>query len=52
MSSKTEETKGVVLVKYEDGIEKVLPRITYLRMKKSGRNIVLLKEGLHWDELR
>ena len=29
-----EETKGVVLVKYEDGTEKLLPKITYLRMKK------------------
>jgi len=52
ISSKSEETKGVVLVRYEDGIPRMLQRITYLRMKKSGRNIVLLKEGLHWNELR
>ena len=29
-----EETKGVVLVKYEDDTEKLLPKIAYLRMKK------------------
>ena len=50
--SKIEKTKGVVLVRYEDGTEKILPKITYLRMKKAGRKIVLLKEGLHWGDLR
>jgi hypothetical protein len=49
---KDEETKGVVLVRYEDGTEKLLPRITYLRMKKAGRKITLLKEGSHWNDLR
>jgi hypothetical protein len=48
----TKERKGVVLLRYEDGTEKILPRITYLRMKKSGRHIILLKEGLHWNELK
>ena len=49
--SKIEKTKGVVLVKYEDGTNKILTKAVYLRMKKSGRKIVLLKEGLHWEEL-
>jgi hypothetical protein len=35
---KDEETKGVVLVRYEDGTEKLLPKVTYLRMKKAGRH--------------
>jgi len=49
---KDEESKGVVLVRYEDGTEKLLPKITYLRMLKAGRKITLLKEGKHWNELR
>jgi len=49
---KNEETKGVVLVRYEDGTEKLLPKITYLRMKKAGRKITLLKEGSHYNDLR
>ncbi|MEM3828476.1 MAG: hypothetical protein QXP36_04595 [Conexivisphaerales archaeon] len=51
MPTSNQKTKGVVLVRYEDGTEKILPKITYLRMKKSGRRIILLKEGLHWNEL-
>jgi hypothetical protein len=51
LSSKIENTKGVVLVRFIDGTEKILPKIAYLRMK-AGRSVVLLKEGLHWDELR
>jgi hypothetical protein len=49
---KDEETKGVVLVRYADGTEKFLPKITYLRMKKAGRKITLLKEGSHYKDLR
>jgi hypothetical protein len=52
MSRDTEDTKGVVLVRYEDGREKILPKIAYLRMKKAGRQVILLKEGLHRNELR
>ena len=48
----SEETKGVVLVRYENGEEKLLPKIAYLRMKKAGRKVTLLKEGSHWDSLR
>ena len=47
-----EETKGVALVRYEDGTEKLLPKIAYLRMKKAGRKITLLKEGSHFTDLR
>ena len=50
--SEIKKNKGVVLVRYEDGTERILPKITYLRMKKAGRKIVLLKEGLRWEELR
>jgi len=49
--SKIEKTKGVVLVRYEDGTKKTLQKAIYLKMKKSGRKITLLKEGLHWDDL-
>ena len=52
MSLKKDNVKGVVLVRYEDGTEKTLPKIAYLRMKQSGRKVVLLKEGLHWNELK
>jgi hypothetical protein len=47
-----EETKGVALVKYEDGKEKLVPKIAYLRMKKAGRKVTLLKEGSHYNDLR
>ena len=33
----SEGTKGVVLVMYEDGTEKLLPKVSYLQMKKAGR---------------
>jgi hypothetical protein len=51
MSSGSGEAKGVVLVRYEDGTKKTLTKAVYLRMKKSGRKIVLLKEALHWEDL-
>jgi len=51
MPSESGEAKGVVLVRYEDGTKKTLTKAVYLRMKKSGRKIVLLKEGLHWEDL-
>lgn len=47
-----EGKKGVVLVRYEDGKEKILPKIAYLRMVEAGRKIILLKEGSHWEDLR
>jgi len=52
MVSGIEHAKGVVLVRCEDGSERILPKNTYLRMKNSGRKIVLLKEGKHWCDLR
>jgi hypothetical protein len=47
-----EGAKGVVLVKYENGTEKLLPKIAYLRMKKAGRKVTLLKEGSHYNNLQ
>jgi hypothetical protein len=52
MSTTKEKTKGVALVKYEDGTEKMIPRVAYLKMKKAGRKVTLLKEGLHWKDLK
>ena len=43
--------KGVVLIKDEKGEEKVYTKYIYERMKKAGRKITLLKEGLHRDDL-
>jgi len=51
MPSERGEIKGVVLVKYEDSTKKILTKAVYLRMKNSGRKIVLLREGLHWEDL-
>jgi len=51
MPSERGEIKGVVLVKYENGTKKILTKAVYLRMKNSGRKIVLLREGLHWEDL-
>jgi hypothetical protein len=48
---KNEDSKGVVLVRYENGNKVTLPKTVYLRMKKAGRKITLLKEGLHWNDL-
>jgi len=44
--------KGIILAKYEDGTEKLLPKATYLRMIKDGRKFVLLKEMQHWNDLQ
>ena len=52
MPTNTDETKGVVLIRYLDGTEKILPKIAYLRMKKAGRCVILLKEALHSYELK
>ena len=49
--SKLEKTKGVVLVRDENNERKTLPKTAYLRMIESGRKVVLLKEGLHWEDL-
>jgi hypothetical protein len=47
-----EEPKGVALVRYENGKEILMPKIAYLRMKKAGRKVTLLKEGSHYNDLR
>jgi 2-phosphoglycerate kinase len=54
MVSKNENRKGVVLVRYEDGTKHLLTKYIYNRMMESGKrpNIVLLKKGLHWDDLK
>jgi len=54
MVLKNENRKGVVLVRYEDGTKHLLTKYIYSRMMESGKrpNIVLLKEGLHWDNLK
>jgi hypothetical protein len=52
LSLKVENTKGVVLIRYIDGREKVMPKIAYLRMKKAGVPVILLKEALHAKELK
>jgi hypothetical protein len=44
--------KGIILAKYEDGTEKLLPKATYLRMIKAGRKFKLLKEIQHWNDLQ
>ena len=49
--SRPERTKGVVLVRCENDKKETLSKATYLRMIKSGRKVVLLKEGLHWEDL-
>jgi len=46
-----EKAKGVVLVRLENGAEKTLNKYIYLRMKKGGRKVKLLKEGKHWHDL-
>lgn len=44
-------TKGVALVKMEDGQEKYYTKYIYLRMKKAGRNIELVAEAPTKEEL-
>lgn len=39
------DRKGVVLVRLEDGKEVIYTKYIYLKMKKAGRNVVLLKEA-------
>jgi hypothetical protein len=45
-------TQGVVLIRYEDGSERILPKVTYIRMINAGRKVTLLKEAKHSKELR
>ena len=46
------ERKGVVLVRDENGKEKIYTKYIYLRMKRSGRKIELIKEAKNWNELK
>jgi len=45
-------TTGVVLVRYEDGSERILPKVTYIRMINAGRKVTLIKEEKHTKDLR
>ena len=51
MPSSEKGIRGVCLVRMEDGTERIVPRANYMRMKKTGRNVTLLKEGLRWKDL-
>jgi hypothetical protein len=51
MSSSEKGIRGVCLVRMGDGTERIVPRVNYMRMKKAGRNVTLLKEGLRWKDL-
>lgn len=46
-----ENTKGVALVRMEDGREAYQPKIAYLRMKNAGRNVELIAEAPTKEEL-
>jgi hypothetical protein len=46
-----ENTKGVALVRMEDGREVYQPKIAFLRMKKAGRDVELIAEALTREEL-
>jgi len=46
-----ENTKGVTLIKMEDGQEKYYTKYNYLLMKKAGRSIELVAEAPTKDEL-
>ena len=42
MSSKDEDRKSVVLVRYENGTEKILPKNAYMKMKESGKRMKIV----------
>ena len=46
-----ENTKGVALVKMEDGQEKYYTKYNYLQMKRAGRNVELVAEAPTREEL-
>ena len=46
-----ENEKGVVLVRLENGKQVVHTKCIYLRMKKAGRKVELIKEAEHASEL-
>jgi len=45
------ETKGVVLIRDEEGKQRIYTKYIYLRMKNSGRKIELIKEASKVEEL-
>ena len=48
---KGKNTKGIALVKMENGEKVYQPKIVYLRMKKAGRNVELIAEASDREEL-
>ena len=46
-----EKTKGIALVRLENGKEVYQPKISYLRMKNAGRNVTLIAEASTKEEL-
>jgi hypothetical protein len=51
-SKSRDKIRGVALVRFADGTEKMMPKISYFKMKEAGRNVVLVKEGLHYTDLK
>lgn len=51
-SENQDKIRGVALVRFEDGTEKMMPRIAYFKMKKAGRNVALVKEALRYTDLK
>ena len=49
---KLESIKGFAFIRLENSKEEIVPKNIYLKMISAGRKVTLLKEGLHWDELR
>lgn len=45
------ERKGIVIVRLEDGREVVQTKYIYLRMKKAGRKVKIVKEASTLKEL-
>jgi len=46
-----EDRKGVVLVRLEDGREVIYTKYIYLKMKKAGRNVKLVREAKTVEKL-
>jgi len=51
VEQKMEKTIGIALVRMENGKEVYQPKITYLRMKNAGRNVILIAEASTKEEL-
>lgn len=47
-----ENTKGICLIRMENGREIYQPKTAYLRMKKAGRIVELIEEAPNMEELK